>query len=389
MSRIVWLAVAALLAAGSAAAAREPVVVVDLGADPAARDRLHPAAARLASQVAALRLAADLPAPLRAALEGEPGPPPFALELRPARAAYAAFEYERAVALLSAVESETLGRAAAAQLAPALAELYLLRGVLAVAQRDQRAALRAFALVQRLQPGLPLDPARHPPPVQAAFRAARAAPAEPGALLLATRAGAEVLLDGVPAGTAPLPDAPLEAGLHLLIIQAPGALLHAEVLEVGPGLALSRRVELQPEPPEVAARGLIAEAARNAGPARRGALARVGELCGVARLLLVEDGPRGASARLLDLRTGEVSAMAPLGEGLPEQISGWLQPAPAPLTPAPLAALAPAPESRPVSVPLYKRWWFWAGVGAALAATSLTVYASTRPHDVVCCGSGP
>jgi hypothetical protein len=102
----------------------------------------------------------------------------------------------------------------------------------------------------------------------------------------------------------------------------------------------------------------------------------------------VEDGPENASARLLDLRTGEVSAMAPLGEGLPDQIGAWLQPASA-LTPAPLAALAPAPESRPASVPLYKRWWFWAGVGAALAATSLTVYASTRPHDVVCCGSGP
>jgi hypothetical protein len=193
-----------------------------------------------------------------------------------------------------------------------------------------------------------------------------------------------VLLDDVPAGTAPLPDGPLEAGLHLLIVQAAGALRHAEVLEVAPGLTLSRRVELQPEPPEVAARGLIEEAARNAGPARRGALARVGELCGVARLLLVEDSPEGASARLLDLRTGEVSAMAPLGEGLPDQIGGWLQPAS-----APLAALAPAPESRPASVPLYKRWWFWAGVGAALAATSLTVYASTRPHDVVCCGSGP
>lgn len=384
MSRVVWMALAAVLAAGSAAAARDPVAVVDLGADAASRDRLHPAAARLAWQIAALRLAADLPAPLRAAMEGEPAPPPFALDLRPERAAYAAFEYERAGALLSAVEIETLGRATAAQLAPALAELYLLRGVLAVAQRDQRAALRAFALVQRLQPGLSLDPARHPPPVQAAFQAARAAPVERGSLLLTTRAGAEVLLDDVPAGTAPLPDGPLEAGLHLLIVQAAGALRHAEVLEVAPGLTLSRRVELQPESPEVAARGLIEEAARNAGPARRGALARVGELCGVARLLLVEDSPEGASARLLDLRTGEVSAMAPLGEGLPDQIGGWLQPAS-----APLAALAPAPESRPASVPLYKRWWFWAGVGAALAATSLTVYASTRPHDVVCCGSGP
>lgn len=385
--RCLRLLLAAALAARAAPAARDPVAVVDLGADTRARERLYPAAARLDSQVAALHLEAALSVSLRAALEGEPGPPPFTLDLRPARAAYAAFEYERAQALLSAAESDALVRLAPAHLAPALADLYLLRGVLAVAQRDERAALRAFALVRRLQPGFALDPARHPPPVQAAFKAARADPAERGALLLATRAGAGVFLDGVPAGTAPLPETPLAAGLHLLVVQSEGASPHAEILDMPPGPTLSRRVELQPEPPEVTARRLIEEAAPLAEATRREPLARLAELCGVTRLLLVEDtGASGAAARGLDLRTGESSPPAPLiGEAWPAQLETWLQPA---APPAALAPIAVAPAA-PAPVPLYKRWWIWAGIGAAVAATSVTLYLATRPRQVVCCGSSP
>jgi hypothetical protein len=361
----------ALLAAGLLAVS-DPVAVVNLGADIQARARLRPAAERLDSQLAARRLGAELPASLRAALEGELGPPPFVLDLGPARAAYASFEYERAAALLSTAESEVLARAAVAQLVPAMAEVYLLRGVLAVAQRD-RAALRSFALVQRLEPGVVLDPARHSPPVRAAFAAARAGPAERGTLVVETRSGAEMLIDG---GAAALPEAPLEAGLHLLVIQSSGSLRHAEVIDVQPGAPLSRRIELQPEPPEATARRLVAEG--------RGALARLGESIGVKRLLLVEETPSGPTARLLDLRSGQESPPATLaGESFPAQIDASLQPPAAPLSAVPPAVETPAPA------PLYKRWWLWTAIGVALAATTATIYVTTRPHQVVCCGNSP
>jgi tetratricopeptide (TPR) repeat protein len=38
-------------------------------------------------------------------------------------------------------------------------------------------------------------------------------------------------------------------------------------------------------------------------------------------------------------------------------------------------------ETPPESKPIYKKWWFWAGVGVATVAVGTTVYLATRPSS--------
>jgi tetratricopeptide (TPR) repeat protein len=62
---------------------------------------------------------------------------------------------------------------------------------------------------------------------------------------------------------------------------------------------------------------------------------------------------------------------------------GDLAPAPVTMPPAPVpppaAPVLLAREAEPPSRPVYRRWWFWAGVGAAAAAIGVLAWVATRP----------
>ncbi len=49
----------------------------------------------------------------------------------------------------------------------------------------------------------------------------------------------------------------------------------------------------------------------------------------------------------------------------------------------------PASENPQVSRPLYKKWWFWTGVGAVVAAGAVTAFVLTRSSEKTCSGSYP
>jgi tetratricopeptide (TPR) repeat protein len=65
---------------------------------------------------------------------------------------------------------------------------------------------------------------------------------------------------------------------------------------------------------------------------------------------------------------------------------------PAPLTPAPppvqLQAAAPPPAPAPERPPVYKRWWFWSAIGAAVVGGTVAVLVMRNNKDLPSCETG-
>jgi hypothetical protein len=49
-------------------------------------------------------------------------------------------------------------------------------------------------------------------------------------------------------------------------------------------------------------------------------------------------------------------------------------------TASPTLVTATAPQ--PAATPVYKRWWFWTGVGAVVVGGAVTAFFLTRPKTV-------
>lgn len=92
--------------------------------------------------------------------------------------------------------------------------------------------------------------------------------------------------------------------------------------------------------------------------------------------------PRASNRAEVERRMEELeAALAAASKSREAPPPSVIPPAPEPTAPSPVASspppsLAPPPPAanlvagppRPESPPVYKRWWFWAGVGAAVAA---------------------
>jgi hypothetical protein len=73
-------------------------------------------------------------------------------------------------------------------------------------------------------------------------------------------------------------------------------------------------------------------------------------------------------------------AMAQQAEPLPGSAPA-LPAAPPPVQEAPAALQAPAPAAQgPAKVSIAKRWWFWAGLGAAAVGVIVAAIALTPPE---------
>jgi hypothetical protein len=95
-------------------------------------------------------------------------------------------------------------------------------------------------------------------------------------------------------------------------------------------------------------------------------------LLAVALALLAVAAP----ARAQSYDNGAAAPIAPIPSGT-QQTAGQPAPMLLPLPTAGAAAVAPAkqatdaPAGKPAHVPLAKRWWFWAGLGAAAVGVVL------------------
>jgi hypothetical protein len=131
--------------------------------------------------------------------------------------------------------------------------------------------------------------------------------------------------------------------------------------------------------------------AKNLRPAdREGVLKKIGELQG-ATGQNEADVPRPASESRPQPSTALVPATTPLPTGQPPAAGESPSAHPGPTT-DPLGISQSAPSSEPqASPPVYKRWWFWTGIGAVVAGavvTGILLSRSSAPQSPACDGLG-
>jgi hypothetical protein len=363
------------------------------------------AARRLADAAVAVTAGATPPAPAGRSIDAARRT--FAAGL----AALDALEPEAARARFEAVTRalEADGRLAAA--APELLEAPLHLGVIALGLGEREAADVAFTRAVRLAPDRGLPPGRFSPAAEQAHALARVRLGilRPALVQVEARPDpAELFVDGVHRGRTPLALPPLAPGGHVLFAQAParGAVaLRVDATEFGPDVVEIAVPAGSYGPSLVGLARALASGERAAAVAPAGARA-LGDALGARRLAVVwlEGSAAGlvAGCGILDLDQGlweDEGRIGPFADEdrLGQRLAGWI----AESRPEPVAALGSAtlvPDWRdaagtarrpepagplvadPVGLPplgdepargeerpWYRRWYWWALIGAAVA----------------------
>lgn len=366
--RCIWpVAVACLLLATSRADAERNTSVVNAsGADGA------PVASRLHRMLDSRGVLAAQPAPVTAALEGQPIERP---DLAEARQAYADFRYQDAERLLEELSDALLASSSVEALRP-LAEVLWWQGLVAAvddrakpAEQRRRSKLY-FAAAFSLDEALAIDATVTPPRVRLLMDEARRETPEKGRLQLEVDSeGAEVSIDGGPS-TQLAAELPVPAGLHVLRVSAPGRSAVLRLVEVQPGGTVRLAAQLPPEAKPDKVRRLVSESASvPEGKPRMALLVKLATLVGAKRLLLVESVvSQRAKIRLYDVSRQRMS----------QQFSFARSDSAATVS----AALDRALRLEGVEEERrwYQRWQVWAGAGVGVAVIALVVSANREPR---------
>jgi hypothetical protein len=235
---------------------------------------------------------------LEGLLAGETPPSERALvasgleKLQRGREMYDAFELEPALATLTeAVIALERGAGALLDVTPYLRALQLL-GATHALKADRTAARSAFARALLVDRRATLEGSGFPPTVLELYEEARAQVGEapPSTLsVYANPAAAEVYVDGVFRGSAPLTIDRLPAGRHLVRVYRAGYLSFGKVVELVPGSEETLQAALKPTAQAAQFEGLL----RRAGPeaaqdAMGGATKELGAWFKVDQLMLVQ-----------------------------------------------------------------------------------------------------
>lgn len=377
--RVVVLA-AALLACAQVARADSRAAVVNVtGADGAL------VAARLRRILQEQQRLSPQPEAVTAALEGQPPPDPDFAEVR---RALAEFRYQDAERELSTMVDDLLAHSSA-PIAQPLAAVFGWRGLLAAVddrakpQEQRKNAKQFFAAALALDESLTIDPAMTSPRVRLLLEEARRQRPDLGELLLTVTMArgakrtvsedepaasdkpaappadaAELSIDGKP--SAPFgASIPIAVGWHLLRVTAPERAPVYRVIEVSKGAPTRVQIELGPEGKSDKVLRLVGDTASvPEGRARLGAAARLGQVLGSSRLLVLESfESQRAKIRLYDVSEKRISQQFSFSQ--------------ADSTSAVSAAVGRAFEMSGSEGPpprWYQRWQVWAGVGAVVAA---------------------
>lgn len=376
--------VCVLCGAAAADAARRPVAIIDLSADPAA--------ARLRSELFGALVSSWALAPISntfdRALEG-----PFLDEDkdRLAAAHAAQVEADDALAQFNAgsakkLAAEALDRLLAAHPAAGQtlrADLAFALGIAELVARHKDAADQAFALAARLDPARKPDPASYIDDIIKAYDRARAAPVR--TVALEVRGSGHVWIDGALVGTAP-GTFEVAAGEHLVQLADPDRMTRG-----WRGVAPSAQpVDIADEPATVE---LQVRRARLALARAPDATARAGTLVKLAELLHVQD------AVLVFKADGElVVQLVPWKDGMPDfskplqPVGGDFEKLLEPLSgPKPEVREPPRPPTRPRVDPdphegepvWYRRRWVQATVAGAVVATAVGLFLWTRREQTI------
>ena len=316
----------------------------------------------------------DIPDDVRAAMlepfDPEADQQPARALLAIARKRYGDLAYERALEALIDAEAQARHADPAPSLWQLLTDVQVMLGVVNTARGSEAQAVQSFRIARALDPKLQLDPAYYPPAMRALF--VRAQGGGTGQIDVHDPATAEVTIDGVRAGTAPLVREAGE-GEHYVAIGAPGREPRIERVQVVADKITHVSIFLARRPVAEEVRALAANARRQRkmgdGEARR-----LAELVG-ADLVLSVDGKRirawweaPGHVRLPDIALDSgPPELAPLLDALPhENVIG-----------------PPPPPPPPPPKPWYGKWWVWA-IGGAIAAgtTVITVEALSSKSTV-------
>jgi hypothetical protein len=254
----------------------------------------------------------------------------------------------------------------------------LLVGVISVDRGDLPRALDAFRVARRLDPSRKaLDPGSYRPKAVALYaQAGEPLEGRKSRLSVVTDpTGAEVWVDGLPAGTAPLA-LTLDAGTHYVSAVSEGSAPRLEKPLLRPGEDTRVSLLLSRLAPEERARQARAALAADRMPWERGAAV----LAASASLdfLIVVRADRGSpvQAALFDARAGQLGAWMPATPVEPVLAALAVQLAP-PVPAAPLVTTAAggADDHSPrAAAPWYRSWWVvppLLAVGAAAALGTL------------------
>lgn len=347
-------------------------------------------AARLRQILQDQRRLSPQPEDVTAALEGQQPPDPDFAEVR---RALAEFRYQDAERELASMVDALLAHSSS-PIAKPLASVFGWRGLLAAVddrakpQEQRKNAKQFFAAALALDEELTIDPAMTSPRVRLLVEEARRQRPDMGELVLtvtmargskrlisddesapsgsaaeassgsAVDASVELSVDGKP--SAPFgASIPISAGWHLLRVSAAKRAPMYRVIEVSKGAPTRVQIELGPEGKSDKVLRLVGEAASvPEGRARLTAAARLGEVLGSSRLLVLESfESQRAKIRLYDVSERRISQQFSFSQ--------------ADSTAAVSAAVGRAFEMSGSEGPpprWYQRWQVWAGAGAVVAA---------------------
>jgi PEGA domain len=326
----------------------------------------------LPSDAARAALEEPLPAGLRDE-DGDVASRPRATQLvRAAREAYSRFDYDGALERLRQAELALATAPPVPDVTRLLVDINLLVGVVDVDRGDVPRALEALRVARRLDPtSKALDPGAYRPRVVSLYAQAGAPAGGKSQLLVVTDpAAAEVWIDGVRAGVAPL-TVTLDAGSHYVaaIADASTPRLEKPLLRAGEDSRLS--LLLARLPPEERARQT--RAAMAAG--RLGWVEGAATLASSASLdvvVLVRDASAGgAEAAVFDARTAALGAWRPAAPVEPTLLALAAVLVPPRVASDEAAVARPNAPSRPAVVPWYRSWWVVPPLLAVGAATAL------------------
>jgi hypothetical protein len=305
--------------------------------------------------------------------EGTPRPRTTQL-VRAARDAYSRFDYDGALERLRQAELAFATTPPGPELTQLLVDVNLLAGVIWVDRGDLPRALDAFRVVRRLDPERKaLDPGSYRPKAVSLYAQAASPPeGRKSRLSVVTEPpGAEVWIDGQPAGTAPLALG-LEAGPHYVSAVTEGSAprLEKPLLRAGEDSRVS--LLLARLAPEERARQARAALAAERVPWERGAA--VLAVSASLDFLIVVRAPAGSSvqAALFDARAGKLGAWMPATpvEPVLAALAVELAP-PAPATPLVTTSQGGGDPSPRAAAPWYRSWWVVPPILAVGAAAAL------------------
>ena len=303
-------------------------------------------------------------------------------DIQTAREALAHFEEARSLRSLGQAEKALLAAVPEPEVVELLAEVSFQAGLVHLRRQNRGLAVDAFRLAQRLAPDRPpLDPARYPPEVLAAYHEAAGAPGAPAALTVSsTFDGVPVYLDGARVGTTPL-HIQIAPGPHYLVVAAPDYVPRGQRLDAIERDTIDLMLELDRLPAALRALDLrrrlmtpTAPGGGSGGQRLRDAGRQAAALAGVDAVMVVANraGRVGPQVAVYERAADRLSLFRPTGPGAP-RLFGLLTPASLPDR----ADLLLGGAGGDSHTPWYSSKWTFASAGVVVLGVVATILSVT------------